>query len=138
MGKFELHGIDDFMEELSDLDIDRIAPVMLEEAVPILEKEVRQAAGRHKDSGAMAESIKATKVGTNSYGHYISVRPTAAALVPAGVDSKGVRNMEKMAYLEYGTSTQEATPVLSPAVRKAEEPVINKLQEVFDREVDKL
>ena len=32
MGKFELHGIDDFMEELSDLDIDRIAPVMLEEA----------------------------------------------------------------------------------------------------------
>lgn len=131
MGKFELHGIDDFMEELSDLDIDRIAPVMLEEAVPILEKEVRQAAGRHKDSGAMAESIKATKVGTNSYGHYISVRPT-------GVDSKGVRNMEKMAYLEYGTSTQEATPVLSPTVRKAEEPVINKLQEVFDREVDKL
>lgn len=131
MGKFELHGIDDFMEELSDLDIDRIAPVMLEEAVPILEKEVRQAAGRHKDSGAMAESIKATKAGKNSYGHYICVRPT-------GVDSKGVRNMEKMAYLEYGTSTQEATPVLSPAVRKAEEPVINKLQEVFDREVDKL
>lgn len=131
MGKFELHGIDDFMEELSDLDIDRIAPVMLEEAVPILEKEVRQAAGRHKDSGAMAESIKATKAGMNSYGHYISVRPT-------GVDSKGVRNMEKMAYLEYGTSTQEATPFLSPAVRKAEEPVINKLQEVFDREVDKL
>ena len=48
MGKFEFHGIDDFMEGLSELDVDRIAPVMLEEAVPILEKEVRQAAGRHK------------------------------------------------------------------------------------------
>lgn len=131
MAKFDIHGMDDFMEELSALDIDRIAPVMLEEAVPILEKEVKQAAGRHKDSGDMAESIKATKAGMNNYGHYISVRPT-------GVDSKGVRNMEKMAYLEHGTSKQKATPVLSPAVRRAEEPVINKLQEVFDREVDKL
>ena len=57
---------------------------------------------------------------------------------PTGRDEKGVRNMEKMVYMEYGTSKQEATPVLSPAVRKAEDPVTEKMQEVFNREVDRL
>ena len=47
-----------------------------------------------------------------------------------------VRNMEKMIYLEYGTSKQRATPVLSRATRRAEKDVISKMQEVFNREVD--
>ena len=47
-----------------------------------------------------------------------------------------VRNMEKMVYLEYGTSKQRATPVLSKATRRAEKDVISKMQEVFNREVD--
>lgn len=42
----------------------------------------------------------------------------------------------KMVYLEYGTSKQRATPVLSRATRRAEKDVISKMQEVFNREVD--
>ena len=46
--------------------------------------------------------------------------------------------MEKMIYMEYGTSKQKETPVLSPAVRKAEGPVLEKMQEVFNREAEHL
>lgn len=61
-------------------------------------------------------------------GYYICVRPT-------GKDKDGVRNMEKMAALEYGVGgRQAATPVLTPAVHAAEDPVLKKMQEVFDRE----
>ena len=131
MAKFDIYGIDEFMKEISQIDIDRIAPKMLEESVPILEKSVRAESAKHRDTGAMEESINATGANINARGHYICVRPT-------GRDEKGVRNMEKMVYMEYGTSKQEATPVLSPAVRKAEDPVTEKMQEVFNREVDRL
>ncbi len=131
MAKFDIHGIDEFMKEISQLDLDRIAPKMLEESVPILEKSVRTESAKHHDTGAMEESIKATGASVNARGHYICVRPT-------GSDEKGVRNMEKMVYMEYGTSKQDATPVLSPAVRKVEDKVTGKMQEVFNREVDRL
>lgn len=131
MAKFDIYGIDDFMKEVSQIDIDRIAPKMLEESVPILEKSVKAESEKHRDTGAMEVSIKATGANINARGHYICVRPT-------GRDEKGVRNMEKMVYMEYGTSKQKATPVLSPAVRKAEDPVTEKMQEVFSREVDRL
>lgn len=131
MAKFDIYGIDDLMKGLSQIDVDRIAPKMLEESVPILEKAVKAEAAKHKDTGAMEESIKATGADINAKGHYICVRPT-------GRDEKGVRNMEKMIYMEYGTSKQKETPVLSPAVRKAEGPVLDKMQEVFNREAEQL
>lgn len=43
--------------------------------------------------------------------------------------------MEKAVYMEFGTSKQAATPIISPAVRESEAAVLEKMQEVFDREV---
>ena len=128
MAQFEVEGIDDLMKELSSLDAERLAPVMLEEAVPILKDAVVKGASAHKDTGAMVNSIKQSGASRNQMGYYICVRPT-------GKDKDGVRNMEKMAALEYGVGgRQAATPVLTPAVHAAEEPVLKKMQEVFDRE----
>ncbi len=128
MARFELEGIDDLMKDLNMLDAERIAPIMLEEAVPILKESVVKRAASHKDTGDMAASIKKSKAMRNQRGYYISVRPT-------GKDKKGVRNMEKMAALEFGVDgKQAATPVLTPAVNDAEGKVLDKMQEVFDRE----
>ncbi|MEZ3435736.1 MAG: hypothetical protein K1W34_14170 [Lachnospiraceae bacterium] len=128
MAQFELEGIDDLMKDLDLLDTERIAPMMLEESAPILEEAVTKKASAHKDTGDMVNSIKKTKAGRNQTGYYIAVRPT-------GKDRKGVRNMEKMAALEYGVDgKQPATPVLIPAVHEVEVPVLKKMQEVFDRE----
>ena len=44
MAQFSVEGLDDLMKDLSDLEFDRIAPMMLEEAVPILEKNVKRRA----------------------------------------------------------------------------------------------
>lgn len=131
MARLELQGIDALMNGLSQLDADKIAPIMLDEAAPILEKAVKKRTAVHKDTGALQSSIKPTKSKRTGDGYSITVRPT-------GKDKKGVRNMEKAAYLEYGTSKQGAAPVISPAVRESEEPVSEKMQEVFSREVEKL
>ena len=40
MAKFEVEGIDNLMKELNEIEVRRIAPLMLEEAIPILEKSV--------------------------------------------------------------------------------------------------
>lgn len=126
---FEVQGIDDLMRELDSLDAERIAPIILQETVPILEEKVKKHAMKHKDKGDLVNSVKKTGANRNQKGYYICVRPT-------GKDRKGVRNMEKLAALEYGVDgKQAATPVLTPAVNEAEIPVLKKMQEVFGREV---
>ena len=129
--QFDIKGdLDDLIADLNAMDVDRLAPMMLEEAAPILEQEIKSRASAHRDTGDMVRSIKPTKVKNNDSGYYISVRPT-------GKDKKGVRNMEKMAYLEFCAPghNQSATPVLTPAVRKAEPEVLDKMQDVFNREM---
>ncbi len=128
MARFEIEGIDELMKDLDMMNAERIAPIMLEEAVPILKESIVKRAAGHKDTGDMAASIKKSAATRNQRGYYICVRPT-------GKDKKGVRNMEKMAALEYGVGgRQRATPVLTPAVNDAEGKVLDKMQEVFDRE----
>lgn len=130
MGKFDFEISPEFIKQLGRLaDVDRIAPQMIDEAIPILLDNVKGETSYHRQSGDMYKSIKPTKAKkTKSGGYFASVRPT-------GKDKKGVRNMEKMVYLEYGTSDQPATPVLTKAIKDSETAVMKKMQEVFEREV---
>lgn len=129
MARFDIDGFDEVIRDLENLGrFDEIAPKIIEESIPILEAEVRKEVSRYKDTGAMAASIKKTGATAHNDGYYACVRPT-------GKDAKGVRNMEKLAYLEYGTSREAARPVLTKAVNSAEPKVLKKQQEVFDREV---
>ena len=130
MAKFNVQGFDKLMTELDRLGrFEEIAPKMLEESIPILEQEVRERASAHWVSGDMVNSIKKPKKASRrGGGYYICVRPT-------GTDSKGVRNMEKLVYLEFGVKGRPAVPILTTAVLNAEPKVIAKMQEVFNREV---
>ena len=126
MAQFELDaGIDDLMSGLNDLQIELIAPELLKSGEPILEANVMRHASSHHVSGDMIKSIKPTKTIHKNDGYSIVIRPT-------GKDKKNVRNMEKMAYLEYGTSKQSATPVITPAVGESEDPVCEAVQKKFD------
>ena len=121
------------IKELDTLGkFETIAPKMLEEAAPILEKEVIKQASEHWDSGDMVKSIKKTgATAGKSGGYYICVRPT-------GKDKKGTRNMDKMAWLEYGVKGRIGTPILKTAMLNVEGQVLDKMQEVFDREANNL
>lgn len=107
---------------------EEIARGILQAGVPILKRAVIKRASFHRNTGEMVRSIKETEPKKNRYGWYTSVRPT-------GKDSKGVRNMEKLAYLEYGAvhHGQPATPVLAPAVNECEREVIEAMQEEYNR-----
>lgn len=130
MAKFDFEIDPEFIKHLGRLaDVDRIAPQMIDEAMPILERNVKAEVSKHVVSGDLLRSIKITKAKkTKGGGYYACVRPT-------GKDKKGVRNMEKMVYLEYGTSQQSPTPTLTKAIKDSESAVLKKMQEVFEREV---
>lgn len=123
-------GFDNLEKELDRLGkVDEYAPALLEAAVQPLEQElkgqVQRAANRGYATGELARSIKACKPGKNAIGHYIAV-------TAKGKDKKGVRNNEKLAYLNYGTTKQQARPVLAKAVKNAENECLEKMQEKFE------
>lgn len=132
MGKFDFEISPEFIKQLGRLaDVDRIAPKMIDEAIPILLDNVKAETAQHKRTGDMYKSIKPTKAGKRkSGGYFATVRPT-------GKDHKGIRNMEKMAWLEYGTKKQSPTPILTKAIKDSQSAVEKKMQETFEREVSK-
>ena len=129
MAKFFYTIPDELTRLLNSLgNIDDVAPKMIESGLPIVQDELVRRSEEHRDTGEMIASIKPTKTKKTDSGYVGVVRPT-------GKDSKGVRNMEKMAYLEYGTSVQPPTPVLTPAVASTEKKVVDTMQEVFNEEM---
>lgn len=132
MAQFSISGMDELLVKLNQLGrFDEIAPKMMKAGMEILQEEVVAEASKHKDTGAMVASIKPTGLMAGyDGGYYICTRPT-------GRDKKGVRNMEKMVYLEYGVKGRPGVPVITAAVIKAEPKVIQAMQEVFTREISR-
>lgn len=130
MARFETDiGIDELMTSLNSVDIEALAPIALEESAPIVEKKLIQLSEPHKKTGAMVKSIKAQKASKNKDGYSIFVGAS-------GVDRKsGIRNMEKMAYLEFGVRehNQPATPVIVPTIRATHDSVCDSMQETFNK-----
>ena len=64
------------------------------------------------------------------------VRPTGKDV---RVTKKGrkhvVRNMEKLAYLHYGTAKQPATGIVTKAVNQAQAPALGAMQKAYNAEV---
>lgn len=136
--------VDEFINGLFGIagDIDNIAKDCIDEAIPTLEnalkRNIKAAANRKRkkrktgerigkpySTGELVRSIEPTKAKTNAYGNFAAVRPV-------GTDSNGVRNGEKLAYLEYGTSVQEARPVMQRAIEEAEPQTRAIIQKRFE------
>ena len=131
MAKFSVQIPDELTRQLNALsNIDGIAPKMIQAGQPIVEKELKRRSESHRETGEMAASIKSKKPQKTGSGHIGIVRPT-------GTDSNGVRNMEKMAYLEYGTSRQPSTPVIAPTIAATENQVYEIMQQTFNKEIGK-
>lgn len=109
-------------------DIDKISQDSINKASRELEKTLKNniKAVTKGGSGDLARSIAATKAKKNDLGNYSVTRAV-------GVDSNGVRNVEKLAYLEYGTSRgQPARPVLQKSLNDAEK----KVTEIIQKEIE--
>lgn len=130
MAKFETDiSLEELMQSLTSIDIEAIAPLALEQSAPIVQKKLVQLSEPHKKTGAMVKSIKAQKANKNKDGYSIFVGAS-------GVDRKtGIRNMEKMAFLEFGVRShnQPATPVITPTIRATHDDVCDSMQDVFNK-----
>lgn len=151
MAYFNFEISPEFLKQIGRLaDVDRIAPKMLEEAVPIVEEKLRNAIKTsHSRTGDLYKSIQSFKPRKTKSGAWIiSAAPTGRAnklkragkvykRSKSGRKTSGVAlyNDDKLFYLEYGTSKQPATPVITKVVKDSEPAVLAKMQEVFNREV---
>ena len=129
MARFSFDIPDSLIHQLERLGtIDEVAPKMLKAGSYILYDEITARATDHYLTGDMTDSISPTEPVIKGLGHSIVIRPT-------GRDGNGVRNMEKMAYLEYGTSHQPSTPVITPAISACEDQVIETMTDIFEKEL---
>lgn len=126
MARIKNYGVDDFLHSLTSMDVGALTTEMIEAAEPVMVERVKKYANRHKASGDMIRSIKSTGVKERRGGKYLVVRPT-------GRDHKGVRNMEKLAYLEYGTANMPASPIITPAVKDAEQAIEWVWNDIMER-----
>ncbi len=129
MGRFDFSFDEDFMKTLGSLaEVERYAPKMIDEALPIVEKRLVYNLQSHKISGDLIRSIKIKKCKRVKNGGFFG------SVFPSGMSEDGTTNAEKLVYLEFGTSHQAATGVLAKAVQESTEEVNAKMQEVFERE----
>ena len=77
MGRFDFEIPNEFLKQLGNLaDVDRIAPQMINEAMPILAENMKKGLASHRRTGDMIKSVKYTKATQNKYGYYAVVGPT--------------------------------------------------------------
>lgn len=140
-------GLIDDLRKCSE--IDRIAPLMLESAAPILKRHfVRNLNAVMKDpTGELINSIKISKANKSKSGIWgISVRATGNATnrktgtLKTYVGKSGkesvYRNQQKLLSLEYGDSRHKTPkPFMQKTTNDSENEVINKMQEVYNKEV---
>ncbi|MBQ8574823.1 MAG: hypothetical protein IJ447_02105 [Clostridia bacterium] len=145
MAKLDFNIPQDFYKQLGKLyDIEKVAPKMLEEAAPILVDTMKSELSKHNRTAEMVNAVKAAKpkVSAKHGGHFITVYPRGNS--KEYVDSTGkrrkrntkVRNMDKLIAIEYGKDGQAATPVMGKIISKCENAVLEKMAEVYEKEVN--
>lgn len=144
MAKISMAGFDDLDKLFGKLMApEEMAIKAVNKAASVVEKnmkaEIKAAAnrvdgkGRPYSTGELAASVSATTARENEYGVFAAIRPT-------GTDSRGTRNAEKLAYLEYGVAShgQEPRPVRQKVVNASQGECTKIMQDVVAEEVDKM
>lgn len=139
MAQFESNIPTDFFKDLEN--IDEYAEKMINAAAPVVVDEMKSRLKKHDRTGQLSNAVKASKPKYNSKhgGHSCVVRPTGQSktMIVNGKTykrNKPVRNMEKLAAIEFGKSGQAATPVVADVVKATENEVAEIMQKVYEQE----
>lgn len=145
MADFQLYFDENLFKEFEKLsNIDGVSEKMLKEASPIVVESMKSELKLHKQTSELVNSVKPTKPKRNKNGdNVVIVRPTGKSttmIAESGktyVRKKPVRNMEKLASLEFGNSHgQKPTSVIEKTVKSTENAVLDKMTEVYNKEVE--
>ncbi len=145
MADFQLDFDDDIFKNLKKLsNTEAVSEKMLKEASSIVASSMKSELNSHRQTAELVNSVKPTKPKRNKSGdNFVIVRPTGkstTAIAKSGktyVRKKAVRNMEKLASLEFGNSHgQKPTPVIEKVIKGTEKAVFDKMNEVYNRETE--
>lgn len=143
MADFQLDFDDSIFKGLEKLsDTEAVSEKMLKEASPIVVSSMKSELNIHRQTAELVNSVKPTKPKRNKSGdNVVVVRPTGKSTTTiaksgkAYTRKKAVRNIEKLASLEFGNSHgQKPMPIIEKAVKSTEEAVLDKMNEVYNRE----
>lgn len=145
MAIFDIEFPDDFLSELLETDFDEIAEAALRDTAPLLEKSMKQEAGRavmHEGESEMVESIKAStpkKTKTDAWIVNVAPRGYSETKMYNG-KKKGrrykVSNALKAIWKEYGIPGKQAPqPFIQSAVNAVRSAAMDKMQEAYNRKV---
>ena len=145
MADFQLDFDDSIFKGLEKLsNTEAVSDKMLKEASPIVVNSMKGELNSHSQTAELVSSVKPTKPKRNKSGDKtVIVRPTGKSLIMIAESGKtyarkkAVRNMEKLASLEFGNSHgQKPTPIIEKIVKSTEEAVLDKMNEVYNRETE--
>ena len=129
MASVDVNGLDEFIGKLDAIDLMSATTKGLGKAAEVVERNMKSELSTHRRTGDLDRSVRKRAVKRKTDGASVFVGPS-------GSDRKGVRNMEKLAYLEYGTSKQSATPVIAKVVRSSESAVMKELEEAIQKSIE--
>ena len=143
---------DDVLKQIAKTADDETSRRMLKESIPILQKSIQDTIkAEHNDSGDLWKSIEAFEPYKNKDENWtVSTAPTGKAKgqmkkgkvfarSKSGTVSSGqsLYNSDKLFFLEYGTEKQDPKPVLTRATNNAYQSVVDRMQEIFNEEMNK-
>lgn len=138
MAHINFTGFDELDKVMKNLaEPEKMAIKAVDAAAPVLEKAlsaaIASAADRGYATGNLASSVETTKAQENNLGVF-------AVAKPEGLNRKGLRNVEEMAYLEYGVRSrnQAPRPVRDRAASAAESACVSAMEAVINEEVGKM
>lgn len=137
MARFSFKAGEDYAIKLSKLatNSEEIAKKAIYEGANIVADEIKKnLKGVLSDeaTGDLVESFGVTPIKRDSSGNW------NAKVGFDGYDRNGVANQLKARVLESGTSTKKKKPFVRPAINKTRKQVVKKMEDVIDREIEKL
>ena len=145
MADFQLDFDDSIFKDLEKLsDTEAVSEKMLKEASPIVVSSMKSELNIHRQTAELVNSVRPTKPKKNKSGDkVVVVRPTGKSTTTiaqngkAYTRKKAVRNMEKLASLEFGNSHgQKPTPIIEKVIKDTEKAAFDKMSEVYNRETE--
>lgn len=160
MASFRAEIDDSFVKKLTNLGARRenVIQMMLDDGGQImadaLEREIRAKHTKddHAGAGELADSIELSSPYLTKRGIWMicaypagkSVRKMAKGKVykrskhGTMTSGKALYNSDKLFFLEYGNSKQTARPFLDRVTKSVEKKIMDNMQKIYDREVEKI
>ncbi len=132
MAQFTYYPDKVFLEQLNKLAHEKLTERVLKAGggamVPYLKSSIRSAV--KNGTGDLEKSIKVSRVKTDKDGNKI------VYILPTGKDRNGIRNMTKLAYIEYGVRSRNRAP--KPIILKAIKDATPEAEKVMQKKIEEL